>query len=104
MPSGRWQARIFNSDGERVSLGSYPTKTDAQQALRPAVGDQIRGDWIAPRAGRLTFHEYATEWLETRQAIRRRTRELYESLLRNHIVPTFGDVAVGSITTRHVRQ
>jgi hypothetical protein len=45
-----------------------------------------------------------TEWLETRQTIRRRTRELYESLLRNHIFPTFGHVAVGAITTRHVRQ
>jgi integrase len=102
LPSGRWQARVANGDGQLVSLGSFSTKTDAAHALRISLGDQARGDWVDPRAGQLTLRDYACDWLEHRP-IRPRTRELYESLLRNHILPTFGDLALVDITSRHVR-
>ncbi len=104
LPSGRWQARVDDGSGALVSLGSFPTKHDAAQALRMAVGDQVRGRWIDPRAGRLTLGEYAADWLQHRSTIRVRTAELYDSLLRNHILPTFADAALADISTRSVRQ
>ena len=104
LPSGRWQARIDNGAGVLVSLGSYATKTDAAHALSVALGDQARGRWTDPTAGRLTLGEYAGEWLQHRSTIAARTAELYDSLLRNHILPTFADLALADISTRLVRQ
>jgi len=104
LPSGRWQARADSGDGELISLGSFTTKMDADGALRLAAGDQVRGDWIDPRAGQITLHDYASDWLESRSTIRQRTRELYASLLRNHILPDLGGLAIAAITPRRVRQ
>jgi integrase len=69
-----------------------------------ALGDQARGRWVDPRAGQLTLGEYAAEWLHHRSTIGERTAELYDSLLRNHILPTFADAALAEISTRLVRQ
>jgi integrase len=104
LPSGRWQARIDNGAGLLVSLGSYATKTDAAHALSVALGDQARGRWTDPTAGRLTLGEYSAEWLQHRSTISTRTAELYDSLLRNHILPTFADFALADISTRVIRQ
>ena len=87
LPSGRWQARIVNGDGELVSLGSYPTKTTHRKPCgwprRP--GDAASGSTPAPDSS--PSGEYATEWL--RESLHDPTThpELYESLLRNHILP-----------------
>ena len=104
LPSGRWQARVAGDDGSLVALGSFPTRHDAEHALRLAVGDQARGEWISPHTGQITLEAYATEWLAHRSTIRPRTRELYESLLRNHILPSLGTVPMAAITPRLVRQ
>ena len=86
-----------------MSLGSYPTKLDASNALRLAASDQTRGEWVDPRAGQITVRAYADDWLAHRSTIRPRTRELYESLLRNHILPTLGDTTLASLTPRLIR-
>ena len=104
LPSGRWQARVQSDAGSMVSLGAFPTKTDAERVIVNATADQTRGAWVDPRAGRMTFAEYAADWLAQRSTIRPRTRELYESQLRKHLVPTFGDIELGAITTATVRQ
>lgn len=54
------------------------------------------------RAGQLAPHEYAGDWLQHRSTIRRRTYELYDSLLRNHILPHLGDTALAAMTLRLV--
>ncbi len=87
-----------------MALGAFPTRHDAEHALRLAVGDQARGEWISPHAGQLTLEAYATEWLAHRSTIRPRTRELYESLLRNHVLPVLGAVPLAALTPRLVRQ
>ena len=101
--SGTWRARIHAPDGSRVSIGSYRTKTAAVQALAVALGDQTKGSWINPAAGRLTFAMYADDWLAHRGGLRPRTVELYESQLRVHLMPAFGSFELGEITPAHVR-
>jgi len=103
LPSGRWQARIDDGAGSRISLGSFPTKGDATHALLLATSDQARGSWVDPTEGRVPFGDYAGGWLGHRSTIGPRSRELYDSLLRNHILPTFGTIALGDISTRTVR-
>jgi integrase len=50
------------------------------------------------------FADYAEQWLSSRpRPLAPRTRELYDGLLVNHILPTFGPVTLGGITTAGVR-
>ena len=101
--SGTWQARVRQANGERLSLGSFRTKREAQTALHTALADQSRGSWVDPRAGRQTFEKYATNWLAHRTGLRARTLELYESQLRNYLVPAFGSCELNQITPVEVR-
>src|SRR6185437_10256274 len=55
------------------------------------------GTWVDPRAGRLTFREYAEEiWLPSRH-VELTTRAGYASYLRNHFVPFFGPMPLARI-------
>ncbi|MGI8807409.1 MAG: hypothetical protein ACR2KK_06145 [Acidimicrobiales bacterium] len=47
--------------------------------------------------------EFAWRWLEERPNLRLRTRELYVSELKCHILPALGSIEVGSLTTSRVR-
>ncbi len=104
LPSGRWQPAVLETDNRYTSLGTFRTRGEAEKALGAAIADRHRGSWIDPRDGRVTFEEYSTRWLEERASIRPRTRELYEGLLRLHIVPSFGQVELGAVTASSVRQ
>lgn len=103
LPSGRWQARVYSPDNDRTSLGVFDTKAAADRSLRAALTDQARGDWVDPRNGRITLMSYSTTWLENRPGLRPRTRELYDGQLRNHLVPTLGNVELAKITPVLVR-
>ncbi|MET0902284.1 MAG: site-specific integrase [Acidimicrobiales bacterium] len=61
-----------------------------------------RGRWIDPTAGRVPLDTYARTWLRDRP-LRPRTRELYEGLLRLHILPTLGAVELARLTPPKVR-
>lgn len=56
-----------------------------------------------PDAGRVTLAEYAWQWLKQRVNLRPRTRELYESELRLHILPALGTFELSSLTPALVR-
>lgn len=66
--SGRWQARYTTPEGERRSLGTFRSKSEAYQAVIPVAADIGRGTWHDPRKGQRRFSEYATEVHEQRKA------------------------------------
>jgi len=105
LASGRWQARAWSeATGRQVSIGSYATKTEARLALASTTTDQARGAWLDPTAGRITLAGYAPRWLDHRPDLRPRTRELYASLLRLHILPTLGPFPLGRVSISVVRE
>ncbi|WP_405561533.1 tyrosine-type recombinase/integrase [Streptomyces sp. NBC_01180] len=71
-------------------------------ALSHIEADITRGQWAEPDAGKVQFGEYAAVWLEDRK-LAGRTRERHESVVRLHLVPTFGTRPLSSITTAQVR-
>jgi len=104
VPSGRWQARIRDGGTNRlVPLGTFPTKAAADEAISMARGQQSRGLWVKPSAGKVTLATYADGWLARRADLRPRTRELYESILTHHIKPRLGVGELGRITSGTVR-
>ena len=69
---------------------------------RAKEADIVRGTWVAPPTGKVTFGDYSLTWLQRQGHLRPRTRELYEVLLRKHIDPTFGPRSLTAIANSEV--
>ena len=100
--NGKWQA-TYEVRGRRHSLGTFRSKGEASAALSAIETSLSLGNWIDPKAGKVAFGTYASNWLEMRTGIRPRTRDQYESLFKNHLNPPLGDLPMGQITTYDVR-
>lgn len=108
LPSGRWQAR-WRSGGRYFSARvdgralTFSTERKARAWLN-THGDAIRaGEWsAAPPPAVATLADYAPGWLRSRN-LAERTRDHYRQLLRDHILPTFGDQPLPTITPADVR-
>jgi integrase len=112
---GRVFALRFRAYGKRrwVTLGAADdgwTFARADEELRNVLADVRRGIWRAPEPEPVeepreepTFHEFATEWLDSRRAeLRPRTIEDYEWALTHHLLPYFARMRLSAITVRDV--
>jgi integrase len=96
----RWQAR-YTVNGKQYSK-MFNTKTDARQFLAKVHADIVRGAWIDPRRGRITLADYAEHWVASRN-LRPRTEQEYQRILRLHILPKLGKIALSQMTPAMVR-
>src|SRR6266511_6331411 len=103
LASGRFQARYTVAGVEYLAPRTFRTKRDAQAFLATARSDLERGTWIDAEAGKVPLAGYARRWLDERPQLRPRTRELYEALLRRHILPTFGLLALRDLRRPSIR-
>ena len=110
LPSARYQASFVGPDTVRhTAPTTFETREDAEAWLvdrRREIAD-AGAEWMPPavrkRARPVTFREYATGWLAGRP-LKPRTRDLYDGLLTNHLLPTFGDTPLPTITVAEVRR
>lgn len=113
--TGRSFALRFRAYGKRryVTLGTATegwTRGKAVEELANVLGDVRRGIW-KPDERRdqrepppePTFHEFASEWLESRRhEFAARTAEDYELALSHHLLPFFKDHRLSEITAQEV--
>ena len=66
LPSGKYQARYWHLGKQIAAEHTYASKTDARRWLSTVEADIVRGDWVDPDAGKITFGEYASWWIEQR--------------------------------------
>jgi integrase len=103
--SGQWQARYRGPDGVmRPADRTFPDKTTAEQWLTTKEAEILTGDWLDPDAGRVPFGGYAQAWIDERPGLRPKTLQLYRYLLRRHLVPGLGGMAVAEIREPQVRR
>ncbi|MGW7420374.1 tyrosine-type recombinase/integrase [Streptomyces sp. NPDC054813] len=103
LPSGRYQARYRGLDGaDHPAPDTFRTKRDADDWLADMQSQLRQGDWRDPDAGKVAFGDYAAAWVKERP-LAPRTAEPYASLLRIHLAPTFGSMAIADITPAAVR-
>ncbi|MEA2024326.1 MAG: site-specific integrase [Actinomycetota bacterium] len=100
---GRWQARYRGPDG-RERARTFARKGDAQRYLSTVEADKLRGLWLDPALGKTRFSEWAERWMATNVHLKPKSRHGYESLLRCHVVPRFGDIPLARIDRLMVRQ
>ncbi|MCV7404506.1 tyrosine-type recombinase/integrase [Mycobacterium marseillense] len=108
-----YRARYYGPDGRRYKAPTlFLTKRDARSWLSLRQAEIVAKAWMPPGSDsepkpKLTFTEYATQWLATRQVggrpLKERTVEHYEKLLEEHITDTFGQLPIASITADDVR-
>lgn len=104
LPSGRYQARYPGPDGQMRSADqTFASTTDAERWLTLKEADIANNGWVDPEAGKVKFRQYAETWVSDR-VIKRRTEELYRGLLKNHLMPTFGDKGLNEIKEADVRR
>ena len=105
LSSGRWQARFRDPETNlyRNAPSTFETKTAAAKWLSAIETDIARDDWHDPKRGQVLFRSVAEQWYATKLHLRPSTQHIYRTLLDRHILPTFGDVPVGSITTLDVQ-
>lgn len=88
----------------RPAPKTFVRKRDAELWLQEVELQIYRGEWKDPDTGNVLFGEYAKQWIVERPNLRPRTVTLYESMLRRHLLPTFGNVPVSEITYAKVRE
>ena len=107
------QARWRPSDGVRSALSrptrrerskTFERKVDAELFVATIETDVARGQYIDPLLGKMFFGEFAHEWLATTGHLKPKTREGYESILRTHLLPAFGDRPIGKVRPVDVGQ
>jgi len=102
--SGRFQVRYRNSTGRMVAgPGTFATKGEAQRWLATAEADQLRGTFVDQCGLRLTFDDWADEWLVTKPGQRAATLARDRAAIRTHFSPVIGQMVLPAVTPGHVR-
>lgn len=100
-PDGRWRARYRDADGHEHAK-HFARKVDGQRWLDEVTASVLTGAYVDPRAGRVTFGEYARAW-QAAQIHRPNTAAAVDSALRVHALPAFGDRPIASIRPSEVQ-
>lgn len=100
--AGSWQVRYRDPSGKERAR-SFRRRTDAEKFMVTVETDKLRGMWADPRLVKITVSEWLPTWQASRVHLRPSTRALSASLLRNHVLPYFGDRRLGSVTPTEVQ-
>lgn len=101
-PQHPWRARYRGPDGRERSR-SFSRKIDAERFLATVEVDKARGEWTDPRLGQQTFGVWCLRWEAGRLHVGQATRERDASILRNHVLPEFGNVPLAAIQAAQIR-
>jgi integrase len=99
----RWRARYRDPSGRERSR-SFTRKVDAERFLVSIEDAKLRGAYVDPAAGRVPFREWAERWERTTATLRPSTRKDYATLLKNQVLPEFGDLTLAGIDALAVRE
>ncbi|MEU8535454.1 tyrosine-type recombinase/integrase [Streptomyces parvulus] len=100
-PNGRWRAR-YRDDAGREHSRHFERKIDAQRWLDEVSASQLTGQYVDPRAGRVTFRAYGEQWRQAKPH-RPTTAVKAEQHLRVHAYPAFGDKPLARIRRSDVQ-
>ncbi len=101
-PDGRWWSRLRYIDpitgiSKREAVYGR-TQTEVRDKMNALKARIARGDGPIERIG---FQDFMTRWLAdvAKPSLKPATYALYEGIVRNHLVPTFGNRALADIRT-----
>ena len=95
--NGKWRARYRDVEGKEHAR-HFSKKIEAQHWLDSVTASVVRGDYVDPRAGLITYREFYESW-STRQVWSRGTRASSDHVNKG---TTFADVPLLKIKRSHV--
>lgn len=98
----RWRVRWNDPETGRPRTELFDRKADADRHDANMQADISRGQYVDPRAGRLTVAEFAEQWRKT-QLHRSSTAERVERAIRRHVVPVIGALPLAAVRNSHIR-
>ncbi len=101
---GKHQAYFTDGDGQRRSLGIFPTRADANAALAEVEAGLRRGNSIDLGQARRTLAEVSRLWLASNPHKRHDTYATDDVDIERHIIPALGRLRIGSIGPSDVQR
>jgi integrase len=101
--SGKWQA-LITEDGRRKSLGTFDSRRSADLAIAGYQSGATDSVWAGGSLESISFRDWATDWLQHKHDLKPASRSSYKSLLKNHLLPAFGDLRLRDVTPTAVRR
>ena len=101
---GTWVAQISLGNGKRKTF--YGKKRHEVKEKMDAYFDQIKQGIDVEVVKDKLFGEWVLDWLELykQNTVKPVTFMCYKALIKNHILPTIGEVDLEKLTTSHIQQ
>jgi len=96
-----WRA-VWRDPAGTTRSKTFRRREDAKAHLVTTEGSKIRGEYRDPHLARVTFETWAGQVQAGRVSGRASTRARDDSILGRHVLPRFGPVPIGRITTEDV--
>jgi integrase len=94
--------RYRNTDGTVATDSNHENRTAADLRCKQVDIDQAYDTYLDPNAGRITLTQWVAIWRQSHEAGPAKWAT-YDSCLRNHILPRFGDTPLNKITRQHAK-
>lgn len=98
-----YDLRYRSQDGTQHKK-TFDIKRQALQYEANLKIDQLNGTWINPKNAKVTLENYSLVWISSRLDLRLRTREVYNGLLKHHILPQLGKTEVSKLSVAQIRK
>ena len=99
----RYRVRYRKPDGRQTDKRGFTTKKAAEAFAATVEVDKMTGSYVAPSMGRETIEAISERWWARKVFAKPSWETRQESILRIHILPTWGHRAVSSITRPEIR-
>ena len=102
--SGRTSYVVYlrKPDGRQYKR-TFRIRKEAEDWIAQERTARLKGTWVDPHAGKVRLDQFSKQWLAQRVILRPRTIELYQYLLRLHVMPELGHVALDKLTPMKIR-
>src|SRR6266508_168139 len=104
---GTWRWVAFMPDPSKGGTAkiqkTFRRKEEAEDWLVSEGASKRQGTWVDPRRAEQPFRAVVEAWRESWLDIEPKTRAGYETIIRCHLLPEFGNTPVSRVTTEAVQ-
>jgi len=97
-----FRVRYRRANGTVGTDSTHPTKTAARTRANAVETEQQQDVYIDPSSGKIALREWADLWLAAHN-VSKGTAAKYQTYLKTHILPRFGDTSLNAITRMMVK-
>lgn len=97
------RVKMTGRSGTEVT-GSFSRLADARAFRNEKLSDRSRGEWVDPKAGEISFEEFAEQWRKDQRQHAGGTVDQIETHFRNHVYPLIGKRPLSKFKPEHIQR